>query len=86
MKHSTVSLADGSSCDTSNIVNNIDISIGEYRDKLDLVVMKLHGYDAILGMPWLSKYNPKIDFRNRKLEFSVGDRTIHVEGVDTKIQ
>lgn len=81
---SSVSLADGSTCNTNSSVNNVEVGVGDYKDKLDLTVMKLQGYDVILGMPWLSKHNPKIDFRDRKLEFSVGGRTVRVEGVDNK--
>jgi hypothetical protein len=33
------------------------------------LIVPLHGYDLILGMPWLTNYNPHIDWRTRTLSF-----------------
>ncbi len=72
----SVSLADGTDCDASSVLNSVDVSIGGYKDNIDFVVMQLKGYDAILGMPWLDKYNPKIDFRNRKLDIEIEGKVV----------
>ena len=34
----SVSLADGTDCDTSSVLNSVDVSIGGYKDSIDFVV------------------------------------------------
>ena len=34
------------------------------------LIVPLHGYDLILGMPWLTNHNPHIDWRTRTLSFA----------------
>jgi transposase InsO family protein len=64
----TVSLADGTTRPTS-IVKAATIRINSYSDDIDLVVCKLSGYDVILGMPWLTHYNPRIDWCHHTISF-----------------
>ena len=54
------------------------ISIGSYRDLLDLTATTLEGYDVILGMPWLHQFNPKVDWREHTLSFIGTDSKQHV--------
>ena len=54
------------------------LSIGSYRDSLDLTATTLEGYDVILGMPWLHQFNPKIDWREHTLSFTGTDYKQHV--------
>ena len=54
---------------SDTIVSSIDVSIGgSFNDKMDFTVFPLQKYDAILGMPWLEKHNPKIDFKNKSVK------------------
>ena len=64
----TVTLADGSKCETAKVVEEVGVQMGEYKDCLSFLSLPLTGYDAILGMPWLEKNNPKIDWVNRRIE------------------
>ena len=66
---STVALADGTQRDTS-VAKGAKIRIGSYSEEFDLVVCPLVGYDVIFGMPWLSKYNPHIDWRQHRITFT----------------
>ena len=57
----TVKLANGhveniSSCITGQLV------IDGHVDQITLTVIELDGYDIILGMPWLVKHNPRVDW------------------------
>ena len=48
---------------------SLDVSIGgSYNDKMDFTVFPLKQYDAILGMPWLEKNNPNIDYKNKSVK------------------
>ena len=68
-KQDFVTLANGSQQAASSIVESACVSISSYTDKIDFVALPLVGYDAILGMSWLTKYNPTIDWRNRSIKF-----------------
>ena len=72
----TVALADGTTRATS-IVKSATIGIGRYSDDVDLVVCPLSGYDVILGMPWLTHYNPRIDWHQHTISFVDEQRQSH---------
>lgn len=56
-----VTLADGSKRKITERVKNASIEVApSYRFKASFTVMPLNGYEAILGMPWLSRVNPSI--------------------------
>ena len=64
-----VTLANGSQQEAGSIVESASVSIGSYTDAMSFVALPLVGYDAILGVSWLSKYNPSIDWRSKSLKF-----------------
>jgi hypothetical protein len=67
--NTTVELANGSIHTSDKIVSLIDVEIGSsYKDKITFTVFPLSKYDAILGMPWLQRHNPKIDFKNKSVQ------------------
>ena len=41
-----------------------------YKDRLHFIPTQLHHYDVILGTPWLTHYNPAIDWSEGTLCFS----------------
>lgn len=58
---SEVTLADGSKKRISEQVREASIEVvPSYTFKASFTVMPLNGYQAILGMPWLSRVNPSI--------------------------
>jgi hypothetical protein len=66
-----VRMADGSICETNKILSSVVLSIGdEYNEKLDLTSLCLYDYDVILGMPWLERNNPYIDWKNKIVKIS----------------
>jgi hypothetical protein len=71
-------LADGTKCFSDKIVNSVDIKIGSYSDKNSFSLLGLNQYDAILGMPWLEKTNPKIDFRNKSVKINNDNTTNNI--------
>jgi hypothetical protein len=74
----TITLADGHSQSAEGVAQSVPVSISSYADRLDLTITALRGYDVILGMPWLRKYNPTIDWRGATLSFVDHHGTSHV--------
>jgi hypothetical protein len=68
-KQDFVTLANGSRQEAGSIVKSANLSIGSYVDQVDFISLPLVGYDIILGMTWLNKYNPVIDWRNKLVKF-----------------
>ena len=58
----SVTLADGHRQSSPGNLS-VPVTISTYVDTLDFTVTELRGYDAILGMEWLKKYNPEVDWR-----------------------
>lgn len=65
-----VTLANGISKKSAGILTAMPIRVGSYSDPIDFVSTDLQGYDAILGMPWLSRYNPRVDWKGHTLSFT----------------
>jgi len=42
-----------------------------HEEKIDLRVVSLPHHDIILGQPWLEKWNPNIDWKNHKINFTL---------------
>ena len=74
----TVSLADGVPKPAGGFLPSTPIHLSTYRDRLDLTLTELSGYDVILGMPWLDKHNPDIDWRGKIISFVTDDHRQHV--------
>jgi RNase H-like domain found in reverse transcriptase/Reverse transcriptase (RNA-dependent DNA polymerase)/Integrase zinc binding domain/Chromo (CHRromatin Organisation MOdifier) domain/gag-polyprotein putative aspartyl protease len=69
-------LADGSKCRTQGkLVDQAQLKLGTFVDNVNFLSMPLGNYDAILGMPWLEKHNPKINWQTKQIEFD--DRRIN---------
>lgn len=52
-------------------VKQLQLRLGDRTEALDLTVMPLkhHDFDVVLGMPWLARVNPQIDWARRTLSF-----------------
>lgn len=67
-----VQLANGSKQDSNRYIPHAKVNIGSYRDRINLHVTALRGYDVILGKSWLQHVNPYIDWRKNTLTFQHG--------------
>ena len=47
----------------------VSIDIGTHREIVTFQVAKLKKHEAILGMPWLRKHNPRTDWTNDTITF-----------------
>ena len=64
-----IRLADGSCHAATSVVPRAALCIATYSDEVDLVCLPLAGFDVILGMPWLERVNPRIDWKTKQLTF-----------------
>ena len=69
-----VKFADGSTKHTNNITPPIQLSIQNNRSEESFIVLPLANYDAIIGMPYLKKFNPTIDWSNHNIMFDDTNR------------
>jgi len=57
-----VRLANGTLQDASSVVPDLQIRIGQFKDRRPVTVTRLAHHDIILGKPWLTAHNPDIDW------------------------
>ena len=63
-----VTLADGKrSSHAMETTNAIDVVVSDFKEKQQFTVFPLARYDAILGKPWLTRNNPRINFRTNEI-------------------
>lgn len=60
-----IDLATGVRTQAQQVAREVKIQVDHYKDELNCVVVPLKGCDAILGMSWLQKCNPSIDWNER---------------------
>ncbi|POM81275.1 LOW QUALITY PROTEIN: Gag protein [Phytophthora palmivora] len=58
-------------------------SSGSHR--MMLLVLDMDNYDLILGMPWLEKHEPSVDWRGKAIGLAVSDRAL-VSNVPTSVR
>jgi hypothetical protein len=46
---------------------DLTIDINDHKEMINFNVMKLGKYKIMLGIPWLSKHNPEIDWKTNKI-------------------
>ena len=73
-----VTLADGRQQAAGGCLPSATVRIGSYSDRLSLTATELSGYDVILGMPWLHRHNPTIDWRGCTVSFRDQHKQQHV--------
>ena len=63
---------DGKSSSVEPITHEaiIAMDIGSHREQIRFQVAKLKKHEAILGMPWLKKHNPTIDWDKEQISFN----------------
>jgi hypothetical protein len=67
-----VRLADGSITITTQCAKAVSLAIGNHTEYRDLVTMNLDAFDIILGKPWLTYFNPDIDWKSNTLRLPSG--------------
>jgi hypothetical protein len=48
----------------------ISVDIQEHWERVNFDITRISTYDAVLGLPWLEKYNPTISYKDRTIIFN----------------
>jgi gag-polyprotein putative aspartyl protease len=75
----TVWLADGKEHIIQSYIDST-IKLGDLIERIELAVIPLVGYDVILGIPWLKRHNPVIDWNTSTVLVKVGDQMSKLPG------
>ena len=76
-----IQLADGTVRVSNLIVEEACVTIEEHAEFIDFSVIGLPKYEAILGKPWLNRWNPVIDWKENSLAWKMGSIVIRVKGL-----
>ncbi|KAA8493487.1 Transposon Ty3-I Gag-Pol polyprotein [Porphyridium purpureum] len=69
-KRDHVTLADGSVLETAGEVSNVKFTLSDgYSGTANFAICRIAGQDAILGMEWLKRENPVIDWQSGMLAY-----------------
>ena len=79
VSNTNVQLADGSKLAMNWRTPMFNLRIGKHRERLQLHGLPLKGHEIILGRPWLSKWNPSIDWRAGTITFPKRGENIVLE-------
>jgi transposase InsO family protein len=88
VKARKVKVADNSRC-IVNRITTVDVKVGNLpTETLTAYVFPLKDIDLVLGLSWLEKHNPHVDFRQKSYEFSRNGRKylLHPIGRPTRIR
>ena len=77
-----VTLADGRQQWSKLVNQDAVLCIGDYQEQRTLHVMDLVGYDVILGKPWLTQHNPRVDWRTNQVYLDVDGHTVELKAED----
>ena len=71
---------DGTTNSKGNIIweTNVDLQFPKHRENVRLMILNLGRRQIILGMPWLKKWNPIIDWINKRISIpkSISQRDV----------
>ncbi|MGB8166644.1 MAG: retropepsin-like aspartic protease, partial [Chthoniobacteraceae bacterium] len=70
-----VRLGDGHHVDASLLVPRLSFRVKSFKDTRSFRVTQLAGYDIILGKPWLTQYNPSINWVDNTIKLQRGSNT-----------
>ncbi|GMH05045.1 hypothetical protein Nepgr_006885 [Nepenthes gracilis] len=78
-------VVEGSSVILNIVYPECPIELNEYMMPVNLALLKMKDFDAILGMDWLARYHAKIDCFRKRVEFAIpGNKSFFIQGVRRK--
>ncbi|KAL3680455.1 hypothetical protein R1sor_023411 [Riccia sorocarpa] len=79
-----VELPNGQTENIDSLPRKVELTVGQYRESIEWRVIRLARYDVILGMPWMERYNPQVDWRRKIVRAK--SWTIFGDRIRSKIQ
>ena len=76
-----IQLPDGPVRFSDLMVEQAFVVFNKHAEFIDFSVIGLPKYEAILGKPWLNRWNPEIDWKRNSLAWKMGSRIITVQGL-----
>ena len=77
-----IELPNGEKLKVSATVPKASVLLGDSKEHVSFLVAEIDvPADVVLGMPWLRKHNPRIDWINSTINFSRAGRSIQLKGV-----
>ncbi|KAJ9520744.1 hypothetical protein QJQ45_007613 [Haematococcus lacustris] len=64
-----IRLADGHQQESTAMIPEARFRLGSHKGQQTLHCTRLHGFDIILGKPWLAEINPRIDWKQNIMTF-----------------
>ena len=74
-----IEMPNGQHQSSKEFLPSANIHIANYQDFVPLKVINIASFDVILGKPWLTRYNPHINWRTNTLEFHHQGRHIMLQ-------
>jgi hypothetical protein len=75
-----VNVADGAQLRCTSFIPNCSWSAQGHQFKTDMKLLPLGAFDVILGIDWLERHNPNIDWVAKTLSMETPDGTILLQG------
>ncbi|XP_074322876.1 uncharacterized protein LOC141659849 [Apium graveolens] len=72
--HMSISTPMGNYVVISDVYQECPIAVGDRSCKVNLLPMKMHDFDIILGMDWLSEHRATIDCQGKRVIFGDADK------------
>ena len=62
------------------VYKDCEVWVGERKLLGDLISLSIKGYEVILGMDWLARYNAQLDCKKKVVEFHIpGEATLRLD-------
>ncbi|GKA24212.1 putative reverse transcriptase domain-containing protein, partial [Tanacetum coccineum] len=76
----SVELADGKSLTTNTILRGCTLNLKNHLFKIDLLPIKLGGFDVIVGMDWMAKHRVKVVCYEKYIRVLYGNDMLIIQG------
>ncbi|GJW15581.1 putative reverse transcriptase domain-containing protein [Tanacetum coccineum] len=79
-----IEMADGNLVSTNTVIQGFTLTLLNQPFEIDLMPIKLGGFDVVIGMDWLSKYHAKILCDEKVVHIPIDGETLIIRGDRSK--
>ncbi|GJT77694.1 putative reverse transcriptase domain-containing protein [Tanacetum coccineum] len=77
-------MADGNLVSTNTVIQGFTLTLLNQPFEIDLMPIKLGGFDVVIGMDWLSKYHAKILCDEKVVHIPINGETLIIRVTEKK--